>query len=295
MDIFDKWASQIVDGDHPVSLSNIHDDARQYFQDLCSANTDANTSSTSTSTKIDESVDGQSTQKSISSNLALLISKMGEALSSNTNTPKLKALHYLLGATDGLQIGNQNVGLPLKMAELMSRFYMEHCSPMQSTEISIINSSDGANLNESVEDYTVEDVRDTALTCISSLLQSPIIDDKEATSKDGLIQLRISIMKEAVQKRCASIEDEEDEDYMDDDSHGEGDASSSHGESRILSGLSLLPRAKRSLCFEALEATLKGIANDIEYHAIQELPLESKSTEMCISFTSFASACLHGE
>lgn len=240
-----------------------------------------------------------SIQKLISSDLALLISKMGELILSESNTPKVKALYCLLGATDGIQIGannDQNVGMPLKMAKLMGRFYIEHCSPIQPSIMSVIPSSDDDGLisNETIEDYTVEDVRDAALSCICSLIQNPLIVEKEDeeedgdSSKDQSIQFRISIMKDAVQRRCASAEDE---DMMDDDSYY-GDENE---ESTILSGLSLLPRAKRSLCFCALESVLTGIVFDTRCHATQELSLNSKSVQLCITFTNFAASCLHGE
>jgi len=296
--LFEKWASKCLEQNRSEDLSIIQKEARLYFQNdvstsISPAGDDLFQGGSSdvkiSSNKSDINISSSTSNKSISNDLALLISKMEKPLSSKHHYCKVNALNYLVGATDGLKDKIDN-RLPLKMMDLLRIFYLEHCSPIQSAEIEI----GGAIISgdEFIEDCTTEHVRDAALTCINSLIQMPMLneDKEESQSKfiDKSIQLRITIAQNAIQRRCASLEDEEDEDMTDYYANTPSD-----DDFKTLSGLSLLSRSKRSLCFHVLESALKGISLDIGTD--QQSLLDSKSIELLAHFSLFASSCLHGE
>ena len=300
MHIFDRWTSQFIQTHNPEnsnnsdnrSLTEIQSDAKQYFQDLSSSN------------------DGNQNNC-----LALLVSKMEKPLSSNFNSPKVKALNCLLGATDGMNRNNcsgddscsKSTGITLKMAKSLTKFYLEQCGPLQSasTSIEVIPSIDGSisicNENIGHDDFTTDDVRDAAFYCVSSLIQNPLLnsdvenDSNSKENKDALIQFRISVMKECIQKRCASIEYEQKKQEKITSQSDSSSSSVDDQSSTPLLGLSLLPRAKRSLCFGALHAALKGIAIDVENHFVQKLSLNSKSLDSLFDFINFSCSCLYGK
>ena len=108
-------------------------------------------------------------------------------------------------------------------------------------------------------------------------------------------------MQDAIRARCSSVEDddEDDADMIYDEDEGEDDCGEvgeqgNAAQMKILSGLSLLSRSKRSLCFTVLESTLKGISNDIAYHTQKNVVFKVKTVEKLIFFTNFANVCLHG-
>ena len=268
MSVFEVLSSNCVSTD---VNSEMRGKAKEFFQALCGTHRENKGNG-----------DIKICQASISNNLATLISKMEEPLSSNLNFPKLKALSCMLGALEGI---DKNIGIPIKMVELMSKFFLEYCGPMHPTEISIEDSSN-------IETCSVDEVRDSALACVNSLIQVRMLTEDLNLDKDASIQLRLSIMKEGIQRRCSSYEDEEEdvEDYYDDHMALQNE------HARILSNLSLLPRSKRSLCFNILVAALKGIGVDNEPQASQYASsLDDKTIQDIIVYVEFACSCLHGE
>lgn len=266
-----------MDGeDTTSSLDSLYDKAEDYFK-----------------TKIVSDLDSKNVNKMVSSDLASLISSMGRPLSSTSNDHKVKALHFLLGSIDGIGTNMTGFGLPIKMVQSMGRFFVEHCRPVVLDQSSIVLPNSNPIPESKSDECDSEDVRDAALNCICSLIKCPIIND-DGEQKDEVICSRIAIMQDAIRGRCASLEDddEDDEDYYDDEDF---DDQGNTAQMKILSGLSLLPRAKRSLCFTVLESTLCGISTDIEFHTKKSVGFQAKTIEKFIYFTNFANVCLHGK
>lgn len=273
MSIFEEWMSTSLDERDEINADLLHDNARDYFQSKI-ATDDVN--------------------QMVATDLAQLVSKMERPLSSKSNGQKFRALSYLHGAIDG--INEAGFELPLPMVQSMGRFFVEHCRPVLLDQTSLVKPQSDSVLNTVNEKYNSDDVRDASLKCISSLLKCTMVPFEDG-KKDKVICARISIMQDAIRGRCASIEDDEDDDEIYDDDFDNDDGMDQHGNSqqiKMLSGLSLLPRAKRSLCFSTLESTLSGISNDIEYETKGNTKLDLKTVEKLIFFTNFATVCLHG-
>lgn len=294
-------------------------------------------------------------QTSSQKQLAQLIASLGPALSppssslSSSSSKHTKmyvralALHYILGAlqaftpssssNDTTTTTTTTTTLPFQMMQLVSRFLLEHISPttMQpwTTLGNIHNDHGNQEINDDDDDgngfdIPNEDVRDYAFRCIHTLLKIQIIDtthsnsngmEEDFGSMDKCIEFRIQLARNAIRKRCATLEDcddyddEEEEDSDNDDYEGmevdhRNTTNGADLESKILSNLSLLPRAKRSLCFQALESALVGMERDgILVQPTSSAPEEPSPYDGCsskciheiVSFASFAAACLHGE
>ncbi len=278
MHVFDEWASRCVatGNSNTFNPDELYKNAREYFEHL--------SSSQSSNDENDEVSDIglKRMKKSVSTNIALLVSKMDEALSSKLNNPKLKALSCLRGALDGIE----NFGIPIQMTALLRNFFLAYCGPMQPIEILVEQS-------QIPEDCTVDEMRDAALRCIICLIQSRFFTEDDKADTNSSIQLRISIMKEGIQKRCSSDEYDDDDGIED---YYSQDVSSKNEQSKILSNLSLLPRTKRSLCFSVLEAALRGISIDVGDNYDQKVdPLIVKTFHDIFAFVDFACSCLHGE
>ena len=274
--IFDKWTSHCLENDaSPASLTAIQSDAKAHFENLLlltNENDDA--------------------AHPPSKELAQLIAKLGPAISSQSSS-KLCALNYLLGSLEGIcndvRVG---VALPFKMMQLVSNFLLEHCGPIQESNLII---DDDFNDEEMESTYaSIEDVRDAALKCISALMKISIDADEttrtSTSTLDQCVAFRIHLAQKAVRKRCATLADCDDDDSDDEDMEDDDNAGPSEQEAKTLSGLSLLPRAKRSLCFRTLESTVHGIQKDIT-----QIPTTQCSSKELIHFVTFAATCLHGE
>ena len=263
-----------LDGRDDINLDLLHDNARDYFQFFKNATDDVN--------------------QKVATDLAQLVSKLERPLSSKSNGQKIRALSYLRGSIYG--INEAGFELPLPMVQSMGRFFVEHCRPVLLDQTSLVKPQSDSVLNTVNEKHNCEDVRDVSLQCVSSLLKCTMIPFEDG-KKDKVICARFSIMQDAIRGRCASIEDDEDDDEMYNDEFDNNDGNVQHANSqqmKILSGLSLLPRAKRSLCFSILESTLSGISNDIEYHTAENMQFDLTTVEKLIFFTNFATVCLHG-
>jgi len=254
--------------------------------------------------------------------LALLLASIGdEPISSakSSNISKLLALKYLLGSLQTFQ--KRQACLSLQMGRSVAQFLLQLCGP-------IVHDGDGISvddsyaLNASMQDIndtsdivTSDDVRDAAIKCTSALLQIPLSrkefgsDEAGKTPLSAFAEFRVQVAKEAVQKRCASLEDcmehDDDDDYDDDDEYMNGQEAGggpSEEEARTLSGLSLLPRAKRAICFRVLEAALQGIQCDVDVDGLDSHSHSSASSVVSVScsnhlvdFVIFAATCLIGE
>ncbi len=222
------------------------------------------------------------------SDIALLISEMERPLSSKSNDQKVKALSYLVGFLDGICMNH--LDLSCEILQSIGRFFVEHCRPIVLDPFSaVVPNSDLLDETPTTNDkYCAEDVRDSALCCICALIKCSILASDER--KDEIIRARVMIMQDAIQGRCATVEDE-----YEDESDGDGiDERGNAEQIKMLSGLALLPRAKRSLCFNVIESTLGGIADDFNYHFKRKIELELVTSEKLDHFVRFVSACLYG-
>lgn len=270
--IYEKWASTCLkfeDAQEEKVALELQADAREHFIKLLNENNQ------------DGSI--------MATELSTLISKMEPSFSRGSNIRKY-GLHCFLGALEG--IGNAHCsGLPFSMMKLLSSFLLQHCGPIESKTFIPGESMDVDLQNDG---SSLEKVRDVSLSSIGALLQIPMNVTND-TSLDDFIELRIKVAQRGVQLRCASIEDcqydedEDDDDYYEDDFNRH----MQEEENKTLSGLSLLPRAKRSLCFRTLDAALSGITHD---SAKFSNPSISKAlAEKMVSFAAFTAATLHGE
>jgi hypothetical protein len=268
--IYDAWAAtclQLEDTEEDKVAIELQSDAREHFINLLSDN-------------------HQQDGSIIANELSNFIKKMEPSFSRGSNIRKY-GLHCFLGALEGL--GNSHfTGLPFSMMKLLSSFLLQHCGPIESTSFL---PGDSMDIDIQNDGSSLEKVRDVSLSSIAALLQLPITGANDS-SMDDFIELRIRVSQRGVQLRCASIEDCVDDD---DDSYYEENINqrTQEEETKTLSGLSLLPRAKRSLCFRTLDAALSGIVLDgekISNHTIS-VPLAQKM----VSFAAFTAATLHGE
>mmetsp|Transcript_12211 Transcript_12211/g.22894 ORF Transcript_12211/g.22894 Transcript_12211/m.22894 type:complete len:1322 (-) Transcript_12211:95-4060(-) len=234
--------------------------------------------------------------------LAALLATLGPAVSSNLSTlsSKVMALSYILGAFDvfrPVRLLESSVSLPLEMMNSVSNFMLELCGPFADSSAFDPNGYHDkvTKDNENGDVVLSDDVRDEAMRCVCALLET---ESSDAVSISSCMQFRVKVAKRAVQRRCMSIDDCDTEEYGDDDDDDydmKESGAPTEEEAKILSDLSLLPRAKRSLCFHILEAAVNGLDVD---KAIGD-GLNSDVTSLCckdlVEFTVFASSCLHGE
>ena len=249
--------------------------------------------------------------------LALLLASIGdEPISSerSSNISKLLALKYLLGSLQTFE--KRQACLSLEMGRSVAQFILQLCGPI-AQDGDGISLDDSYALNASMHDandtsgmVTGDDVRDEAIKCTSALLQITL-SKKELRSDDAtagetplsaFAEFRVQVAKQAVQKRCASLEDCDDDDDDDDDDDEymngqEGGGGPSEEEARTLSGLSLLPRAKRAICFKVLDAALQGIQCDVDVDGLdsQSLCVSVSCSNNLVDFVIFAATCLIGE
>uniref|UniRef100_A0A7S3Q246 MMS19 nucleotide excision repair protein n=1 Tax=Chaetoceros debilis TaxID=122233 RepID=A0A7S3Q246_9STRA len=316
---FDTWVKacrtqNINNGNGDI----LETDARAYFKRL---------------KRSDDGSDSEScTSVSSSKELAKMIAKFGPIFDMSSATPtssmsKVMALKCLNGSLQGIQehtIESTAGCLPLPMMVLMSNFLMGHCGPTSTSGNALIPDTSG-NVNigngddSSVEDVSLEDVRDAALLCMTTLLSTAISSENNDINNDDMnsemqtdlcIQFRIRTAHKSIQSRCASLEDCEDDEYSDADDYSDedNDDGPSKEDDKILNGLSLLPRSRRSKCFSTLEAAIKGIGIDAAVDVcINKKQKQQQTTNVtrrrideetlkCLNgFTNFAASCLFGE
>ena len=232
------------------------------------------------------------TKASHSEALARLIRSLGEAFlqqdsSSSSNnaaaaatTTRWAALSCLVGALQGCR----NAGLSNASAKLLSEFLLPHAGPimvMDSSEEPDVVMNDGSEGDDEETDDFSEPMRDTALLGLTYLVQS-LVDTTNATTtttttaldEDG-IQLLIYIAQQGVERRCAEADSQIMDTTLDYPSQ---------------SGLSLLPRSRRSLCFDLLRATVNAF-----HAATLPTPLATQTLQQLTNFCLLIVSCLHGE
>ncbi len=195
-----------------------------------------------------------STKSSHEESLALLIQQLGPALS-GTLSARLVALACLRGALEACQ----RMPLSLATTRLLGNFYQEHCGPVEPDP----------------EEDRDEQIRDEAMEGLNALFHSQM--EPNVGSFDEFVQIRLQYTLTSIQRRCAVPEDNEWDPYK----------------SSNLSGLSVLPRTRRSLCFQLLRAAIDSIAE--QYQKSPSCQLTSATQQEVQRFATFAARCLQGE
>ena len=168
--------------------------------------------------------------------------------------------------------------------------------------------------NASPSDLTDwETVRDAALERLSIALGTCFSEQEE--SMEMAIVTRIRMAMSFVKMRCisedmlddcsmAAIGDDGSHDTIEEDSNDWLPSKVHREDSDVhaLSGFSIMPRAKRELCYQLLQSTLKGIQYDVQSTTQESSnnpsiqPVTDPTTAMAIrSFGKFCSSCLLGE
>ena len=196
--------------------------------------------------------------------LAKLVQELGPAFSSPQHVQRIRALHTLVGALEGC---HDAVATTHSVVTLLGNFLSTHCGPIDDDEYG--------------EDYDSQ-IRDAAIAGLQALV---VLVPQITTDQDRVtaIEQRLNFAKEGVEKRCALARDDQDDGY---DSLG-----LQRPDDNIRGGLSTLPRSKRSLCFELVQAAIHGVSKvQIPYGG--SLPAVQPQL---ISFGTFAATCMHGE
>jgi len=248
-----------------------------------------------------------------SKQLALLLASIGDkpiSSKQSSNKSKLLALKYLLGSLqtfdhgDGGGDGNggrTRRSLSIEMSRTIGQFLSQLCGPMIDNGGNGDNETFDATMQDAQDIHddqliivTSDDVRDEAVKCTSALLQIPL--NQIEVSLSSSLKFRIITATQAVQKRCTSLENCVEEDDDDDDDYIDGDEGQRGEETTLLSGLSLLPRAKRAICFRVLESALQGIQCDKDgFETSQEFLISSSCSDHLVDFAILAGTCLIGE
>jgi hypothetical protein len=271
--IYDKWASdclQFEDTQEEKIALELQADTREHFK-LLGEN---------------KNQDGAI----LVTELSTFIKKMEPSFSRGTNIRKYGLLCFL-GALEGIG-DTHGSGLPFSMMKLLSNFLLQHCGPIESATFIPAESMD---IDLQSDGSSLEKVRDVSLNSIGALLRISMSVTKDDKSLDDFIELRMRVAQRGIQLRCASIEDFHDEDDDENDDYYEDNFNRQmqEEETKILSGLSLLPRAKRSMCFRTLDAALSGITHDCT--KFSETTISKALAEKMVSFATFTAATLHGE
>ena len=271
--VFAEWASICTSSteDASIILANVQTKAQAYFADM-----DDN---------------GRSEKE-----FAMLLAAMEGPISSSqsTNLSKMIALKYIYGCLQGInRKDHSDKKVSLKFAKAFSKMLLSLCGPIIDSEYNLDNDVS----EEGNSDISTDVVRDSSMLCVGALLETAIYSDKDDSSISERITYRVRLAQKALIKRCSSLEDcddDEDDDFDEDDEiyiQGFNKGAPTEEEGDMLSGLSLLPRAKRSLCFSVLESCLTGIQSDIN--------TKSVITQICsvhlVRFCVFSATCLIGE
>ncbi|KAL3775267.1 hypothetical protein ACHAW5_010905 [Stephanodiscus triporus] len=281
--------------------------------------------------------------------LALLVSSLGPAFTpSSTIDRKVRALHCLMGALEGsadLTHGvRQAVGRFLvelcrpgcsedrvdecnedDIDQEMNYVDADNMTPEKLTEQ--LEAISAKRSKKSTISLTHDDVRDAAMIGLTALTRShleifPTQQSQSSESKQSYcpatkalgvvhqsMEFRVELAILGVRYRCQM-----------DSSNGSGGAKGTRGgsgagyetvdpELNIDDGLSLLPRAKRSLCFNLFDAALDGLNDDeLKCKKLLSQIQESSSTVDAMrlmipssvfiqmsAFASLTSSCMHGE
>jgi len=158
---------------------------------------------------------------------------------------------------------------------------------------------------------SLEEVRDSALSCLKALLSSnlDIFPTQQSQSKSNgdllkgalsvlseSMELRMDLAMKGVRYRC-----DVDAMYMDAADRvmnaGDGYVQDDIVDATMEENLSQLPRAKRSMCFTLLEGALDGLNEDVirGKGLSSELVFPAPVRKTMVKFASFAASCIQGE
>jgi hypothetical protein len=230
--------------------------------------------------------------------LALLIQELGPALSSDRHACRICALATLSGAIEGCQ----TIVLSIQIVRLLGTFLLGHCGPIQQQQQ---QQQDDVVMDESMlngggekgwedndaQDYD-EQVRDAAIGGLTALLSGASMSTTEASetlTQSELVEVvrcRLELAQKGVTNRCAAPELDEVQGY-----------NSGYGEPerpRVQSGLALLPRSRRALCFSLLQALVNGVACLVKECPPSVASATELESELAV-FATFTASCLHGE
>ncbi|EEC47078.1 predicted protein [Phaeodactylum tricornutum CCAP 1055/1] len=205
--------------------------------------------------------------------LAVLIRELGPVL--QETTPRIVALHCLLGALEGCA----EAGLSSNLTQLLGNFLLTYCGPIVLDEAGIREDMD--------EDYE-EQVRDIAIQSLTVLIES--VPSDVAATTEQVVSQRLALARAGVERRCAAPELEAVIDGASD--HNRSDTPPAA--SRVASGLSTLPRSRRSYCFGLLQSAVDSVGVIILSCSIAIGENENVQDDL-IKFAQFTAICLHGE
>jgi len=229
--------------------------------------------------------------------------------------PKVRALHILRGAIEGCSSSGDDDddaggGLAPAVVSLLGQFLASYCLPYEQ-DYTVIDPDDDdggggdvamGGMDDNGDDVG-EAVRDAAIAAVAALasaqcqptsLEPAVESSPRADAVCRLLLQRLHLTQKAVECRCLSDDMTDYEHrYID---HGYGDAGADRHDA-ALEGLGTLPRARRSLCFSALDGAVAGCeavlavagAAIARSSMIQELKRDVNK------FVVFVATCLHGE
>lgn len=211
-------------------------------------------------------------------------------------------------------IGGTLSSSSIQLVQLLGTFLLQHAGPIA------VDSATGDDFDE--------EIRDAAQVGLTALLQCtpaaittttlpPSFMPKSISS--GLtggsvsndastewLKWRLTIAQAGVERRCAQDDDDDDDDRENDDMEN-GDYDNYRRSTAASSGLSLLPRSRRSLCFDLIRAAVDAVAMSAVtphprkkhsqlYDDADHLPqLDATTLSIMTKFCKFVASCLHGE
>ena len=244
--------------------------------------------------------------------LAVLIQQLGPAFTSKRIKCRVRALACLRGAVEGCR--KEKAVLHFKLVQLLATFWQQHVGPLALShdEHSSLTSDPrhrgGEDEHDDDEDVDEEAVRDEAMEGLCVLVSCRMgADPKDSSTIINMttqmeelvqsIQICLSVAQTGVQRRCAEPDQTHDDDY-----DGYEDGHPMTQENAVAMGLSSLPRSRRSLCFQLLQAAVDAVDRIVRQATLtQDLELIDASTQASLlqdtmmPFVSFAARCLHGE
>ena len=260
-------------------VTAIKDESRQFFASLVHG----------TTLEVSDTIQLQ-TKPSHADALAVLIRSLepcfradhqdqDEAASNSSIIPRWAALSCLVGAVQGC---SRQAELPVPLVKLLSTFLLQHAGP--------IETGGSGNNEEDEEDAIIEDydeqIRDTAVTGLTALLQCRDAKKTQVIVSEETLQLWLAIAKDGVERRCTDTTTNTDrDDAMNNSSVDEQQYTNYHY------GLSMLPRSRRSLCFDLIRAAVDAFQTGLP----RDFELTAKSLSEMTDFAKFTISCLHGE
>lgn len=218
--------------------------------------------------------------------LALLIQELGPAFSSDRHACRICALSALAGAIEGCQ----KTVLSVKIVRLLGTFLLGHCGPIKQDDVvmdesAIHDNGDGMDNNDDAQDYD-EQVRDAAIVGLTALLSGTASKKLTQPELAEVVRCRLELAQKGVASRCAAPELDDVEAY----NHGYGEPT----RPRVQSGLALLPRSRRALCFSLLQALVNGVTSLVRECPPSVASASELENELAV-FATFTASCLHGE